>query len=65
VVVAGDASETQLVKVVPLAKASGIPVVRVGGQVKLGAALGEGPLSSVGVTGHSFVKQLQELLGRD
>jgi ribosomal protein L7Ae-like RNA K-turn-binding protein len=63
VVVAGDASKTQLLKVVPLAKAGGIPVVRAGEQVKLGAALGEGALSTVGVTGPSFVKQLQELLG--
>jgi ribosomal protein L7Ae-like RNA K-turn-binding protein len=64
-IVASDASETQLVKVLPLAKAGGIPVIRAGRRAELGAALGEGALSAVGVTGHSFVKQLQGILGRE
>jgi ribosomal protein L7Ae-like RNA K-turn-binding protein len=64
-IVANDASETQLVKVLPLAEAGGIPVIRSGERAELGAALGEGALSAVGVTGHSFVKQLQGLLGQD
>jgi ribosomal protein L7Ae-like RNA K-turn-binding protein len=63
VLVSADASETQLAKVVPLAKAGGIPVIRTAEGAELGAALGEGALSAVGVTGHSFVKQLQKLLG--
>jgi ribosomal protein L7Ae-like RNA K-turn-binding protein len=62
---AEDASDAQLVKVMPLARAGSIPVIRAGDRAELGAALGAGALSAVGVTGPSFVKQLQVLLGPD
>ncbi len=64
VLVAHDASEAQLKKVLALAKADGVPVVRAGSRTELGGALGAGALSAVGVTGKSFVTQLQKVLER-
>ena len=64
-VLAGDGSETQLKKVLPLARARGVPWRTAGDRAELGAAVGSGPLTMVGVTGPGFARELQERLGRD
>ena len=62
VVLAEDGSETQRGKVLPLAGARGVPWRTLGDRVELGAAVGSGPLTAVGVTGPGFAKELQERL---
>jgi ribosomal protein L7Ae-like RNA K-turn-binding protein len=62
---AEDGSETQLKKVLPLARAQGVPSQETGGSGELGAALGSGPLTVVAVTGRRFAKELQNRLARD
>ena len=65
VLLAEDGSETQRSKVLPLARARGVPWKIFGDRAELGAAVGSGPLTVVGVTQPSFAKELQEQLGRD
>jgi len=65
VVLAEDGSETQLKKVLPLARNRGVPSKIVGDRAELGAAVGSGPLTVVGVTQPSFAKGLLEQLGQD
>jgi ribosomal protein L7Ae-like RNA K-turn-binding protein len=65
VVLAVDGSETQKKKVVPLAKGLGVPCLTAGARTELGAAVGAGPLTMVGVMGAGFAKELQNRLGRD
>ena len=65
VVLAEDGSETQRNKVLPLARAKEVPWVVFGDRAELGAAVGSGPLTVVGVTQLSFAKALAEQLGRD
>ena len=62
VVLAEDGSETQRGKVIPLTRHRGVPLRTLGNRVELGAAVGSGPLTAVGVTGSSFAKELQERL---
>ena len=61
-VLAEDGSETQRRKVLPLARAKGVPWRIVGDRAELGSAVGSGPLTVVGVTGPSFAKELQKRL---
>ncbi len=65
VLLAEDGSETQRDKVLPLARARGVPWEVFGDRTELGAAVGSGPLTVVGVTRTSFAKEIQERLGRD
>ena len=65
VLVAEDGSETQRRKILPLAKAQGVPLETLAVQNELGAALGSGPLAVVAVTRSGFAKQLMVRLGRD
>lgn len=59
VLLAADASETQLRKVVNLVRHRGVPVRWVSGKDALGRALGEGALSVVGIERGSFAEQIQ------
>ncbi len=58
VVVAGDASERTRDKVVRLARARGIPVVRGPVGERLGAALGRPPVQAVGVSDQALARGL-------
>ncbi len=64
-VVAEDGSETQLKKVLSLARARDVEFRRVGTRVELGSAVGSGSLTVVGVTLSGFAKQLKARLGQD
>ena len=65
VVFAEDGSETQRRKVLPLARAHGIPWESLGSMNELGGALGAGSLSTVGVTERRFAGEIRKRLGRD
>ena len=65
VLLAEDGSETQRIKVLPLANARGVQSRVLGDQAELGAAVGSGPLTVVGVTQPGFAKALRGQLGRD
>ena len=60
-VLAGDASPTQLRKLVPLLQARGIPFAVCTNQADLGAAVGKGPVSAVGITDPGFARRAMEL----
>jgi ribosomal protein L7Ae-like RNA K-turn-binding protein len=60
-VLAGDASPTQARKLVPLLQARGIPFAVCSNQADLGAALGKGPVSAVGIMDTSFARRVMEL----
>jgi ribosomal protein L7Ae-like RNA K-turn-binding protein len=60
-VLAGDASPTQARKLVPLLQARGIPFAVCSNQADLGAALGKGPISAVGIIDPSFARRAMEL----
>src|SRR5688572_28625562 len=60
-VLAGDASPTQARKLVPLLQARGIPFAVCSNQADLGAALGKGPVSAVGIMDSSFARRAMEL----
>lgn len=62
---AEDGSETQLEKVLPLAEARQVPWRTAGGQEELGAAVGSGPLTVVGVTEPGFATGILERLRRE
>ena len=55
---AQDASEVQLDKVLKILRHRGIPRVTLGSRAELGAAVGAAPLSAVAVTDESFASQL-------
>lgn len=61
VVFAGDVSDTQRRKVAPLLEARGVPSLTLFSRERLGAALGRGPLSAVGVGQTSFARRVAEL----
>ncbi len=61
--VASDASPTQARKLVPLLQARGIPFFVCSTQAELGAALGRGPVSAVGLNDPSFARRVMELAG--
>jgi ribosomal protein L7Ae-like RNA K-turn-binding protein len=65
VLLAQDGSQVQRRKVIPLAQAQGIPWKNLGDRAQLGSAVGEGPLTAVGVLKGGFAKSLLERLGRD
>jgi ribosomal protein L7Ae-like RNA K-turn-binding protein len=65
VIKAEDGSEAQLRKVLPLARNQEVPAVELGSRAELGAAVGSGPLTVVGITRASFVKELRARVGRD
>jgi ribosomal protein L7Ae-like RNA K-turn-binding protein len=60
VVLARDGSEAQRKKVLPLAGSRGVPWETLGSKVELGEAVGDGPLTCVGVTGAGFAVALRE-----
>jgi ribosomal protein L7Ae-like RNA K-turn-binding protein len=60
-VLAADASPTQARKLVPLLEARGIPFAVCCTQDELGAALGRGPVSAVGLNDPSFARRVMEL----
>jgi ribosomal protein L7Ae-like RNA K-turn-binding protein len=62
VLLAADASETQYRKVRGLVRRRNVPVRRVSDKDMLGACVGRGTLSVVGVTSSSFVRLLLERL---
>jgi ribosomal protein L7Ae-like RNA K-turn-binding protein len=64
-IVAEDGSDTQLEKVLPLAEAKGVPWTRAGRQEELGAAVGSGPLTVVGVTESGFAVGILERMQRE
>lgn len=60
-ILAADASPTQARKLVPLLQARGIPFSVCSTQADLGAALGRGPVSAVGLNDPSFARRVMEL----
>lgn len=58
VLLAQDASEVQLDKVLRLLRHRDTPRVTLGSRVELGAAVGSAPLSAVAVTDENFASQL-------
>lgn len=58
---AADASPTQARKLVPLLTARGIPYAVCSAQAELGAAIGRGPVSAVGLNDPSFARRVMEL----
>jgi ribosomal protein L7Ae-like RNA K-turn-binding protein len=60
-VLAADASPTQARKLVPLLEARGIPFAVCTNQADLGAALGKGPVSAVGIIDPGFARRAMEL----
>ena len=60
-VLAGDASPTQARKLVPLLQARGIPFAVFSNQADLGAAVGKGPVSAIGITDPGFARRAMEL----
>lgn len=61
VVLAADASPTQQHKLVPLLEARGVPFGILLDQERLGAALGKGLVSAVGLTNRGFAGRAAEL----
>ena len=58
---AADASPTQARKLEPLLQARGIPFAVCSTQAELGAAVGRGPVSAVGLNDPSFARRVMEL----
>ena len=65
ILTAEDGSETQRRKVLALARNREVPCRELGDRNELGAAVGSGPLTVIGITGAGFAKELQQRLGRD
>lgn len=63
-IVARDGSEAQQRKLIPLARARGVPRTSFGSMNELGAALGAGPLTAIGVTRREFAGEIEKRLGR-
>lgn len=62
VLMADDASPTQLAKIDGWIRSGDVPARRIGGRSEIGAALGAGPLSVVGVTERGFSRRILEEL---
>lgn len=62
-IVAEDVSDNSLNKLLPLLQKRGTPHVVVFTRDQLGAAVGRGPLSAVGLTSESFASRLSAVLG--
>lgn len=60
-ILAADASPTQARKLVPLLEARRISYAVCSTQAELGAALGRGPVSAVGLNDPSFARRIMEL----
>lgn len=58
VLMADDASDSQLEKVLGILRHGSVPYRKAGSQTEIGAAVGSGPLSAVGVTASSFAEQI-------
>lgn len=61
VLLAADSSPTQRDKLVPLLEARGVAHVSCLSRDAVGAALGRGPVSAVGITNESFARRALEL----
>ncbi len=64
-ILASDGSETQKKKLVPLAEARGVRWETLASSQELGAAVGAGSLTAVGVIGNEFAGELKKRLGGD
>jgi ribosomal protein L7Ae-like RNA K-turn-binding protein len=62
VILASDAAEGQVGKLVPLLEARRIPYHHGFGQSQLGAALGRDPVSAVGISNVSLERRVAELI---
>lgn len=58
IVMAGDASQTQMKKLDTTSGEGRVPRVVLGDRAELGAAIGRGPVSAVAVTADTFARQL-------
>ncbi|MGW8268197.1 MAG: L7Ae/L30e/S12e/Gadd45 family ribosomal protein [Longimicrobiales bacterium] len=65
VILAADGSRPRQDKVLPLARARGVPWVRLGSMSELGGALGTGPLAVVAVTGSRIAGEIRMRVGSD
>jgi len=65
VVLAKDGSEAQREKVLPLARARGVPWEILGTRQELGDAVGSGLLSALAVTRGDLVLEIRDRLGRE
>ena len=63
VVIAGDASENSREKLLPLLQARGVAHAVAFDRDRLGAALGRGPLSAVGIRTVSFAERIRAEMG--
>ena len=64
-IVAADASDNSLDKLVPLLEKRGVAHVVRYDRAQLGDAVGKAPLSAVGLTDASFAARLQELMRQE
>jgi ribosomal protein L7Ae-like RNA K-turn-binding protein len=62
VIMAADASDTQRRKLTPLLEARRVPYTVVLTRDALGAAIGRGPASAIGLTDANFAKRVGELV---
>ena len=65
VLVAEDASRTQLEKVLGLLRHGSVPYRVLGDRVSLGSAVGSGPLSAVAITMPTFAEQIVRRIAAD
>ena len=65
VLLATDSSDNSREKLVPLLDARRVAYLAVSDRGTLGAAVGKGPLSAVGITVQSFADRIRTELGRD
>ena len=63
VLVAADASENSLNKIVPLLEAVGVPYAKPFDRETLGAAVGRAPLGAIGIKVPSFAEKIRAELG--
>ena len=62
VLLAADAAAAQRDKLVPLLQARAVPFHLVSTRAELGAAIGRGPVSAVGLTNQQFARRVGELV---
>jgi ribosomal protein L7Ae-like RNA K-turn-binding protein len=60
---AGDVSETQLAKLLPLVRARSVPHFSVLTRAQLGGAIGRSPVGAVGITNSNLARGVRELAG--
>jgi ribosomal protein L7Ae-like RNA K-turn-binding protein len=65
VLLAGDAAPGQVAKLTGLLRARDVPTRIIGDRAALGAAVGAGPLTAVGVTRQGFAQRLLTELDAD